>query len=415
MIITQKSSFDGEIIVEPSKSIMQRLVVLAYLSNDSTEILNPSYSQDSIAVLNLIEQLGCPVIKNPRYITIYPVQSKEQTQISTNVNCGESALCLRMMLPVLALLPNKFILNGEKSLLNREVFELQVLQNLGAKIYSNNNKVPIEIEGPIHNARLLMKANTSSQLLTGLLIALPKLNERSEIIVEELTSKPYIDLTLDLISKFGGQIKHNEYGKFEIFPSKYRGGKYIVEGDWSLGAVFLAAGAIAGNVSVFGLNPNSKQGDKAILKILEIIGAKVKISEEFIEVVKNELKAFEFDAFDFPDLVPVLAAIAANCEGLSIIYNIDKLRFKESNRIELIYHNFRKLGIKVELENNALKIWGGKITGGIFETHSDHRMVMCAALLSLNCAGNLAIDFPESVAKSAPSFWLNFNKSIRQF
>ncbi len=413
MIKLHKSLFDGEIIIEPSKSFMQRLLALAYLSDDTTEIINPSYCQDSVALLNLIEQLGSPIIKNPRYITIYPVQSKEKNELPVSLNCHESALCLRMMLPVLALSPNKFILNGEKSLQNRKVFELDTLQKLGASIISNENKVPIEIEGPITNGQIKLKADASSQLLTGLLIALPKLANKSEIIVEELRSRPYIDLTLDLVNKFGGQVKNYYYTKFEIIPSKYKGGKYAVEGDWSSGAVYLAAGAIAGSCSIFGLNPSSKQADKAIIDILTEIGAKIIINDQFIEVKKNELKPFEFDAVDTPDLIPVLAAIAANCNGLSKITNVKKLKFKESDRLSMIYNNFKKMGISLEIENETLKIWGGKYSGGVFETSSDHRMAMCGALLSLNSESEVIIENPECVAKSAPSFWLNFNKGIQ--
>lgn len=417
--MNQKKIF-GQVRANPSKSYMQRALILAALSDSPSRIFNPSFDLDSLAAMNLIEKLNCKIEKYPNYIEIVLCELKFQG--AESFNCGESGLLMRMIAPVLALFDNEFTLIAEESLMKRELFEIEeVLKSLGVKVETNNNYPPIVIHGPINPGHIKLNADKTSQFLTGLLIALPLLKEKCTIEVVNLASKPYIDITLDLVSKFGGKINWVSETLIEILPSKYSGQDIYIEGDWSSAAVFLIAGAIAGELTITGLNLNSKQGDKEILDVLDQVGAKLDCHSERSEesgvfdvtVTKQELKAFEFDAKDTPDLVPYLAILAANCKGISTIHNVSRLNFKESKRLDLIINNFSILGIKTELNNDILSIWSGEILGGNFETGNDHRLAMAGALASLTSVNEMIIDNPGCVKKSFPDFWNDINSLIK--
>jgi 3-phosphoshikimate 1-carboxyvinyltransferase len=338
-----------------------------------------------------------------------------------------------MITPVLALFDNEFTLTAEESLMKRELFEIEeVLNSLGVKVETNNNFPPLKIQGPINPCHIKLNANKTSQFLTGLLIALPLLNEKCTIEVVNLASKPYIGITLDLVRQFGVKINWLGETLIEIHPSKYSGQDIYIEGDWSSAAVFLIAGAIAGEVTITELNLNSKQGDKAILEVLIQVGALIEYNseqtEEYLDssvallpqndilasitVKKKNLHPFEFDAKDTPDLVPYLAILAANCEGKSTIHNVTRLNFKESRRLDLIMKNHSQLNINCDLKNDALEIWGGNIRGGIFQTGNDHRMAMAGALASLTSEKEIIIDNQDCVKKSYPNFWNDFKRVL---
>ncbi len=408
MMKLSKTKISGEITAVPSKSIAQRLYCLSLLSNDTTEIFNPSFSNDSLTMKTIITKLGCQIIENPKFETIYPAKISEDAQI----NCNESALCARILSPILSIFPYKFEIIGNGTLINRPMNDLEQLQQLNAKIKTNSGKLPIQIEGPISSGEIYLDLSLSSQFLSGLLIALPKLENPSKITVNNFVSRPYIDLTMDLTKQFGGNIKLIDENVFEIYPSQYKGGKFKIEGDWSSAIFFLIAGAIAGDCSVYGLNQNSLQSDKVIIEILKQVGSNIILTNEFISIQKNNLNSFEFDAKDAPDLVPLLSVLAANCKGESKIYNVERLVFKESDRLNTMILNLRNFGVKANYENQTLKIVGSKIQGGTFITNNDHRLAMAGALLSLTAENDTIIDSPTCVAKSYPSFWLDFQKVI---
>jgi 3-phosphoshikimate 1-carboxyvinyltransferase len=289
---------------------------------------------------------------------------------------------------------------------------IEALQQLGKSVKSNNGLLPLEISGKLIPQKIKVDASESSQLLTGLLIALPFANSNSEIEVSQLNSLPYIQVTLDILEQFGINIKHTNYRHFFIEGNqKVQTNNFVVEGDWSGVAFHFVAAAIAGNIIIEGINKNSSQADRAILKALEKAGAKFNwVRNNTIIVESEKLNAFEFDATHCPDLFPPLASLAANCKGISKIKGIHRLLHKESNRALSIQSELQKLGIKVELNNNDMLIYGGKISGGVIHSHNDHRIAMMGAVLALNANAPIEIEEAEAIQKSYPYFFNDFEK-----
>jgi 3-phosphoshikimate 1-carboxyvinyltransferase len=237
-------------------------------------------------------------------------------------------------------------------------------------------------------------------------MALPLAAEDTTIAVENAVSKPYLDMTIDMASKFGVDIQHNDYNEFYVEGGqKYEPADITIEGDWSAAAMMLVAGAIAGEVTLANVSMLSKQADVAICDALVRAGAAVTSEPNSITVEHRDLVAFEFDATQCPDLFPALAALAAAAEGESVIYGTHRLEHKESNRAEAIKEEYAKLGIEVRLEGDAMYIRGGEIYSAECESHYDHRIAMSLAVSALRSDGEILIHDAECVAKSYPDFF----------
>jgi 3-phosphoshikimate 1-carboxyvinyltransferase len=248
--------------------------------------------------------------------------------------------------------------------------------------------------------------------LTGLLIALPKTKGDSEIKVHNLKSKPYVDLTLKIIEDFGVEVINQNYETFRIKGNQnYKAQEYNIEGDWSSAAFLIAAGLIGGKTEVTGIRQDSKQGDKRVLDALKSAGGKLTINEDSVIAEKSELKAFEFDATDCPDLFPPLVTIAAYCEGTSKIEGVNRLIYKESNRADALVSEFSKMGISVKIENDTMLIEGGQVKSAVIESHNDHRIAMAAAIAALGATGDITILDAECVNKSYPKFYFDLFKA----
>lgn len=405
-MILQNCKINGKIDAKPSKSIFQRLLALSLLSSNPILIDNPSFCDDSIAVLNMIKSIGCDVDTQDNKIRITPGRNN----LDLTLNCNESALAIRMFSPILALFENKYKLIAEKTLQKRKLFEIEsILSKLGATVKTNFGFPPIQIQGPISAENIILDASDTSQFLTGLLISLPKLDRESIIEVSGLSSKPYIDITIDLISKFGGKIVQDTEDIFICYPSDYTGGRFVCENDWSNAAVFLIAGAIGGTCEVAGLDLDSKQGDKVVVEILRFVGAQVEIKPNSIKVDKSNLNSFEFSAKNHPDLVPNLCVLALNCNGRSKIYDIERLRLKEIDRLEKILRVFNENNLKITYQNNCLEIQGSDYSIDYLNAENDHRFAMVAALLSINNPKPLKVINHQAISKSYPEFWIDFN------
>ncbi|MEO6905429.1 MAG: 3-phosphoshikimate 1-carboxyvinyltransferase, partial [Ginsengibacter sp.] len=263
----------------------------------------------------------------------------------------------------------------------------------------------------------IVDGSLSSQFLTGLLFAFAKsCTAPVSITVKDLSSKPYIDLTISVLKNFGFRIENQNYEIFSIFPRESipaHSIKYTVEGDWSNAAFFLVAGAIGGEITLKGADLNSCQGDKNIMEALYDCGAEMNIHNKEITVKKNELKAFEFDATQCPDLFPPLVALAAYCRGKSVIKGINRLLFKESNRAISLRDEFKKMNVEVELNGDLMMIKGSnEIKGAKVSSQNDHRIAMATAVAALGAKGNTIIHDAEAVKKSYPDFYKDL-KSIK--
>jgi 3-phosphoshikimate 1-carboxyvinyltransferase len=308
------------------------------------------------------------------------------------------------------------LITGKGSLLNRNLKSfIESLTNVGLTIKSNNNFVPLEITGHISAGDIFLDGSSSSQTVTGFLMALPIFKQNSVLHVNNLKSKPYIDLTLDVLKKFGIEIYNENYQLFKIQGNQtYKSISISCENDWSSASFMIVAGALAGRIEIQNLNFLSKQADISILKVLEQSGCKFTIDKNSLIVENSNLKSFEFDAIDCPDLIPILTILASQCEGVSKICGIDRLFFKESNRAKVIFEEFSKIGINIKLLENCFYIKKSKITGGIIKSHNDHRIAMSAVIISLVCENTIEIDDLQCINKSYPDFLNDFFNIIKK-
>jgi 3-phosphoshikimate 1-carboxyvinyltransferase len=435
MIISiSPSSIGGSIKAPASKSSMQRACAAALLSQGTTTILNPGNSNDDLAAVDVITKLGATVVSQSKNKLV--IKSNGVQPASSEINCGESGLGIRMFTPLAALSGNELIINGTGSLLKRPMhFFDEIFPQLGINISSNGGHLPIKIKGPLCPASIEIDGSLSSQFLTGLLMAFAAAGaENVSIKANNLKSKPYIDLTLHVMKKFGVEVENDNYESFvfKATPSRlrpdisdpsppWRGGAkrrggftpatYTVEGDWSGGAFLLVAGAIAGKITVQGLDISSTQADKAIMSALTDSGAEIDSTGNSIVIGPASLNAFTFDATDCPDLFPPLVSLASYCKGTTFIKGVSRLAHKESNRGLTLQEEFAKMGVKVELEEDIMKIHGGSgVTGAVVHSRHDHRIAMACAIAALKAEGATTIEDAEAINKSYPEFYDHLNQ-----
>ncbi len=399
----EPSGIKGQIKAPASKSMTQRAIAAALLADGQTIIYNPSYCDDSLAAMSIAVGLGARVEPQPDELKINGTGILKEPKL----NCGESGLAIRMFSPIAALYPAEITLVGANSLKKRPMFMIEeALNQLGVKCKSSGGFLPLTIQGPIVGGKIEIDGSVSSQLLTGLLMALPLAAKDSEIKVNNLKSKPYIDMTIQIIRSFGITIHNSGYDLFKIPGNqKYIPHNYTVEGDWSGGAFLLVAGAINGHITIHGLQSDSMQSDMTIVRALEKAGAQMKISANQIEVFKSGLKAFEFDATESPDLFPPLVALASYCEGVSTIKGVSRLIHKESDRATALRDEFGKMNVMIEIKDDLMSVTGSKPQGARVESHEDHRIAMAVAVAALGASGKVYIRDSQCVAKSYPDFF----------
>ena len=414
IVIIQPSVVSGNINAPTSKSSMQRACAAALLHDGQTIIDNPGKSNDDLAALEVIKILGATVTEAAN--NQLTITSKGILPVNNEMNCGESGLGIRMFAPIAALSKEPIVINGTGSLLTRPMdFFDEIFPQLDITIESNKGKLPIKIKGPLQPKDITIDGSLSSQFLTGLLMAYGKAaTQPVTITVINLKSKPYIDLTLQVMNHFGYDVTNNNYESFLIKPVNHLVGstiEYTVEGDWSGGAFLLVAGAIAGQITVKGLDTFSTQADKAILQALIDCGSNISIQEKQLEIGSPAtgsvgLKPFHFNATDCPDLFPPLVALAAYCNGTTVIEGVNRLAHKESNRGLTLQEEFGKMGIVIKLQDDLMLIEGGSgLNGATVHSHHDHRIAMACAVAGLKANGATIIEEAEAINKSYPEFY----------
>lgn len=392
---------------------MQRACAAALLNAGKTIIANPGNSNDDLAALGVIENLGAVYFNHSNELI---VESKGVQPVSGEMNCGESGLGIRMFAPIAALSSQEIVINGSGSLLTRPMdFFDEIFPTLSIQIESNKGKLPIKIKGPLQPTDITIDGSLSSQFLTGLLMAYGKAATKPvTITVTNLKSKPYIDLTLKVMNDFGYKVINHQYESFEIHPVSQSANQpihYTVEGDWSGAAFLLVAGAIAGEITITGLDVFSTQADKAILQALTMSEAVMSIEEKQIVIGPGKLKAFHFDATDCPDLFPPLVALAAFCEGTTVIEGVSRLAHKESNRGLTLQKEFGKMGVEITLQDDLMLVKGGNgVTAARVHSNHDHRIAMACAVAGLKATGSIVIEEAEAINKSYPDFYEDLKK-----
>jgi len=428
---------------------MQRAVACAALASGGSTLRSPSLCDDGRSALAVAVALGAGVSIGPGGIYVRgigfgrgpgrglgrgwspsgPAASSTLAPDARRVlPCGESGLSLRMFTPIAALFPGESLLEAKGSLLLRPVTAIEgALAGLGAKASTMGGFPPVRVRGPLRGGSIEVDAGTSSQFLTGLLIALPLAPRDSVLSVPRIVSTGYVELTLRTMAAFGVEVEAAPgFTRFGIAGGRsYTARDFTVEGDWSGAAFFLVAGAIAGRegsaIVVDSLDLGSEQPDRAIMDALALSGATFETvpapgGAASIRVMRSKLRAFDFDATDCPDLFPPLAVLAASCEGVTTLRGAARLKAKESDRATALREEFGKLGIPVEVEGDLMRVHGdaGRRGGSAevrlgaqvhIDPRGDHRMAMAAAIAALVGGSVVEIEGAECVSKSWPSFF----------
>ena len=404
------SHIQGAIRVPTSKSAMQRSLAASLIRTGRTILLNPGHAEDDLAALRCIQALGAQVERNSDQ---WEIVSEGIKPVGKVLDCGESGLSIRMFTPLAALSDHPMRIIGGGSLSKRPMqFFAEVLPQLGVQVALNEGRLPIQLQGPLQPADITVDGSLSSQFLTGLLMAYAASGKTSRTIqVTDLKSRPYIDLTLQILEKFGLPVpKHENYQRFqfsnEFTKQPMEPLTVSVEGDWSGASFWLAAAPIAGALTLQGLDLSSTQADRAMWSLLENSGVSLQHDLSYLSVRKGLPRAFEFDATDCPDLFPPLVALACHIPGTSIIKGVHRLTHKESDRASALKSEFGKLGISIELLHDQMQVVGGTgIRSAEVNAMGDHRIAMALAIAALGAKGPVHIEGAESVGKSYPDFW----------
>lgn len=407
-IIVEPGSIGGSIAAPASKSITQRALAAALLHRGITTIVGAGHSADEQAACRVISQLGALVQQDGDVTT---VTGSGQPHGSSTIDVGESGLAARLFLPIAALQATPFTITGQGTLLRRPLGGIsEALQTLGKQV-AGGPTLPFHMQGAMQlPPELTVDAAGSSQFVSGLLMALSAAASRPVVLrVRNLESRPYIDLTLDVLARFGKTITHRHYREFFIDPAAFRPPATValtVEGDWSSAACLLVAGAVAGEIQVRGLNPQSGQADRKLMYILGESGASMQEDGDTITVLRSRMRGFDADARDCPDLFPALAALASFCDGESNISGVHRLFHKESNRVESITEMLWRYGVTFSVEDDTLTIRGREqVQWAYIDGYHDHRIVMAATVCALRAKGPVTITHAEAVQKSYPGYF----------
>lgn len=401
------SSPRGKIKAIASKSAAHRLLICAAFANKSTELICEEINEDISATVRCLNALGAKISRKGRSFIVLPIKNLKQNPI---LDCGESGSTLRFLVPVVAALGCGASFKMSGRLPNRPLSPLREELEAHGVTFSEEGSNPLILKGKISAGEYRIRGDVSSQFITGLLFALSLLDKKSRIIIEGKTeSAPYINMTLDALYEFEAEPEKCEDG-FIISC----GGKLIspenltVEGDWSNAAFALCAGAISkkSKVSVYSLDPESTQGDRAIIELLVRFGADVRRKGDCFTVCGGDLCGMSIDASDIPDLVPIIAVVATAAKGQTVIYGASRLKIKESDRLATVTDMLSTLGADITKTDDGLIINGGTpLHGGEVCSFGDHRIAMSAAIASTIAEGKVIIRYAEAAAKSYPTFW----------
>lgn len=410
--IITPSILGGKINAIPSKSDAHRILIAAALSDKKTIVkVKPSLlSNDIKATITGLSALGAQFEYNTDFVTVYPTKHIKNAVI----DCGESGSTLRFLMPVACSLceSNKFIMHGR--LAQRPINELEREMNKKGCAFSYSDAQSLLIQGKLKSGHFKIAGNVSSQYITGLLFALPLLDGDSEIeLTSPLQSSAYVDMTLSVLKRFGINILHCSNSFLIKGAQKYVSPDIIaVEGDWSNAAFWLCAGAIGLPVTVNGINMNSIQADKKIADILRDAGASINSGNNFVCISPGiKLYSLEINAEQIPDIVPIIAVTALFAHGKTTIYNAERLRIKESDRIDAISSIITAVGGNIRTGRDFMEITGpARLHGAELSGFNDHRIVMSAAICAQYCSSNVTINGSEAVNKSYPYFFEDYKQ-----
>lgn len=396
----------GRVYAPSSKSYTQRMLILAAFSDSPSVLICNNLCADVITVIDCLKALGAKITVSGDRIDIVPVRSLPAEKVS--LNCGDSGAALRFLLPIVCALGVKADIIMSKSLSRRPLSGLiGGLIRCGADI-ENRSENTISVSDGLSSNRLSVGADVSSQYVSGALLALAVIGGGEVDIISDISSAPYIEMTVDCMQKCGVSVTQTG-NVFSVHGKPQLCGVHHCEGDWSGASFWLCAAAIGKEpVSVAGLNLSSHQGDRAIIEILRQLGAELTICDDEVTVTPGECKPIEIDADNIPDLVPAVSILCANADGDSRISNVHRLRSKESDRVNSVIEMLGSLGGKAECINGDIIIHGTGLSGGAVRTYSDHRIAMTAAIAANSAIGAIILDDHKCYAKSYSEFERDF-------
>jgi len=408
------SAVSGTVSAPPSKSYTHRALILGSLAQGETVIENLLVSDDTQYTINALRSLGVSIQSDDKSVRIAGSGGEFSVQPGQEkIFVGNSGSTIRMVAPLAALAQTKVVFDGEPRLRQRPVGDLlSALNSLGVEASSVNGDgyPPIQVQGgKLLGGEVAIGGTISSQHISSLLMIAPYAEKSVKIkVTNGLQSKPYVDITIDVMRQFGVEVNKHNHKEFTVTSGqRYQGRHYKIEGDYSSAAYFFAMAAVGQMpMTVDNLNVDSIQGDRHFLDILSQMGCYVNYGEGQIQVARDkELTGITVDMGDYPDIVPPLAIVAAFAKGETEITNISHLRYKETDRINNMAVELRKMEIEVDVTENTIAIIGRRPKGAIIETYNDHRMVMSFATAALFAKGDTIIDGAEAVTKSYPGFF----------
>ncbi|MBE6850434.1 MAG: 3-phosphoshikimate 1-carboxyvinyltransferase [Ruminococcus sp.] len=386
----------GTVSIPSSKSITHRAIICAALAGGISNLSGIDYSKDIDATLQIMEAFGAHIKKGDSNVVLSGIVSASHTSIA---DCCESGSTLRFLIPVAAALGIRTEFRGQGRLPQRPITPfIRELSQKGVTFHYDNT-MPFLMEGKLQSGAFRLEGDISSQFITGLLFALPLLDGDSEIIMTSpLQSKPYVDLTIDCMQKFGVSVEETPEGNYKVRGNQtYQAANMQMEGDFSQAAFFYVANYLGNNVELNNIPEKSVQGDRKILEI---------ISEMCYNKENGKNAAFHVDATDIPDLVPILAVLGTFGDGISVITGARRLRIKESDRLTAVSQLLNNLGGCVYVHEDGLEIHPvPTLHGGTVDSFGDHRIAMCAAIAATRCTEAVTILGAECVEKSYPAFF----------
>lgn len=401
---------DTAVTVPGSKSYTHRIVIAAALSDGECQILNPLQSEDTLLTVNGLQQMEVPIdVTSDRMVV--KGTSGVLNHSNRPIHLGNSGTSIRLLTGICAIGNGSCILDGTERMRQRPIQDLlDALTQLGvsAKTLNGNGCPPVQIEGTrIRGGAVSVKCGISSQYLSSLLLMAPYTTDGLDItVIEGPVSRPYVDMTLEIMEQFGVKVERDGYTRFQISGRQiYRSGCYQVEPDYSQASYFWGIAAInRTSIKVKGTILRSRQGDVRFVNVLERMGCRVVEEPDGIRVSGEDLTGLDVDMSDIPDMVPTLAVVAAFASGETTIRNVSHLKAKESDRLSSVVTELRKMGIEAHCTDTGMSISGGFPKGAEIETYDDHRIAMSFAMAGLKVPG-IVIRDQKCVGKSFPNFW----------
>ncbi|MDI3550023.1 MAG: 3-phosphoshikimate 1-carboxyvinyltransferase [Methanobacterium sp.] len=416
--VEHASNIEGVVKAPPSKSYTHRALLLACLAKGQSQLSDPLYSADTLSTLKACQALGCDIEVKDDSCTVQGTAGELKTPEDV-LDLGNSGTTLRFLTTMTSLAPGCSVLTGDDSLRSRPMQDLlDSLRKLGVKAYSTrgNGLPPVVVKGGFIGGESDINGGVSSQFISSILLSAPYAQNPVDLqVVGAFKSRPYVEMTLDIMEKFGTQCRQEPGNKFHLDQQTYQAQDYTIEGDYSSASYLLSAAAIVGGeVTVLNLFKDSKQGDKLILDILEKMGASIKARGNQVTVkgdsqerktkgkITSTLTSVDVNLENSPDLLPTVAALAAVAQGTSHITGVEHARYKETDRVHTMALELSKLGVDVTEERDSLTITGGAHPG-VVESHTDHRLVMSLSLVGL-LTGGVCIKGAEAYQVSFPNF-----------